>query len=209
MKASIEETERRREKQQEYNDEHGITPETIRKAVESPLAALLDGERVPHGRTRPCCACPARRSTQRLAHHQAAQAGDARPSEELDFERAAKPATGCGTWVVGGGEWRGGVRKGLVVLTTARKPGPHTYRPTRFRPSDARHPPRRRAALRSDSGVAAVWASDLEQGPGESAQVPAGAPSRSACPSGCASCWNSNSTPPSWTRLRGSPTGRP
>ena len=46
MKASIEETERRREKQQEYNDEHGITPETIRKAVESPLAALLDGERV-------------------------------------------------------------------------------------------------------------------------------------------------------------------
>jgi excinuclease ABC subunit B len=46
MKASIEETERRREKQQAYNDAHGITPETIRKAVESPLAALLDGERV-------------------------------------------------------------------------------------------------------------------------------------------------------------------
>ncbi|MEC8425409.1 MAG: helicase-related protein, partial [Myxococcota bacterium] len=46
MKASIEETERRREKQRAYNEAHGITPETIRKAVESPLAALLDGERV-------------------------------------------------------------------------------------------------------------------------------------------------------------------
>ena len=46
MRHAIEETDRRREKQQAYNDAHGITPETIRKAVESPLAALLDGERV-------------------------------------------------------------------------------------------------------------------------------------------------------------------
>ena len=46
MKAAVEETERRREKQQDYNTKHGITPETIRKSIESPLAALLDGERV-------------------------------------------------------------------------------------------------------------------------------------------------------------------
>ncbi len=46
MRAAIEETERRRDKQRAWNTAHGITPESVRKAVESPLAALLDGERV-------------------------------------------------------------------------------------------------------------------------------------------------------------------
>ena len=33
MKAAIEETERRRRIQQKYNEEHNITPTTIKKAV--------------------------------------------------------------------------------------------------------------------------------------------------------------------------------
>ena len=41
MKQALDETNRRRDKQAAYNKEHGITPETIQKAVESPLDDLL------------------------------------------------------------------------------------------------------------------------------------------------------------------------
>ena len=41
MRAAIEETDRRRSKQAAYNAIHGITPETIQKAVDSPLDDLL------------------------------------------------------------------------------------------------------------------------------------------------------------------------
>ena len=40
MRAAMDETERRREKQQAYNREHGITPRSTRKSLESPLDAL-------------------------------------------------------------------------------------------------------------------------------------------------------------------------
>jgi len=44
MQAAIDETRRRREVQQAYNTEHGITPVTIRRDIDSPLAALVSGD---------------------------------------------------------------------------------------------------------------------------------------------------------------------
>ena len=46
MRDALDETNRRRGKQLAYNQANGITPETIAKAIESPLAALLDGDYV-------------------------------------------------------------------------------------------------------------------------------------------------------------------
>ena len=46
MRSAMDETERRRVKQRAYNDAHGITPETIIKSVDSPLARLLDADYV-------------------------------------------------------------------------------------------------------------------------------------------------------------------
>ncbi|MDX1632923.1 MAG: UvrB/UvrC motif-containing protein, partial [Thermoanaerobaculia bacterium] len=40
MERAIEETERRRERQQEFNEEHGIEPRTILKDIHSPLVRM-------------------------------------------------------------------------------------------------------------------------------------------------------------------------
>jgi excinuclease ABC subunit B len=44
MERALEETNRRRAKQIAYNEEHGITPETVKKNVEDVLAGLYDGD---------------------------------------------------------------------------------------------------------------------------------------------------------------------
>jgi len=46
MREAMGETERRRVKQMAYNTEHGITPTTIVKSFDSPLAAILDADYV-------------------------------------------------------------------------------------------------------------------------------------------------------------------
>jgi excinuclease ABC subunit B len=92
MAAAMEETERRREKQQEYNRVNGITPTTIRKKVDN-----LFGELAGHGEKEPSVALAAEdgvdygadqktlnRTVKRLEREMREAA------KELEFERAAE-----------------------------------------------------------------------------------------------------------------------
>ncbi|TMA51948.1 MAG: excinuclease ABC subunit B, partial [Deltaproteobacteria bacterium] len=44
MRRAIDETDRRRTVQQEYNERHGITPQTIQKAIAEPLAFVCEAD---------------------------------------------------------------------------------------------------------------------------------------------------------------------
>jgi excinuclease ABC subunit B len=46
MRVAIDETTRRRTIQQAFNEEHGITPQTIKKAIADPLVAIVEADYV-------------------------------------------------------------------------------------------------------------------------------------------------------------------
>lgn len=90
MKFAIEETERRRKIQLEYNEEHGIKPETIRKAISDISSFITDG-----GDASQLSAKEAAEELKRLGAENAQailtdlEEEMARAAEALDFEQAA------------------------------------------------------------------------------------------------------------------------
>ena len=86
MQRAIDETERRRALQEEYNREHGITPETIRKGIRAGIEAEADG---PCRRPTPRSAAPTRPQYITEEYLTELEAEMLAAAEALEFERAA------------------------------------------------------------------------------------------------------------------------
>ena len=81
----MDETKRRRALQMRYNEEHDITPETIRKEIRSGLETVLSARRI--------AAEAVQHSTEQLDRIEAIEMLKKQmleAAEELDFERAAR-----------------------------------------------------------------------------------------------------------------------
>ena len=86
MQRAIDETNRRRRIQIAYNEEHGITPETIRKAIRKGIEEEIDARRIE--RESVGVASEAMFVTQEFLRELEVEMLAA--AEQLDFERAAK-----------------------------------------------------------------------------------------------------------------------
>ena len=87
MRHAIEETQRRREIQKKYNDEHGITPTTIKKAVRD-LIAISKAAAEPKADMEKDIESMSHKELEKLLKELSKQMHKA--AAELDFERAAE-----------------------------------------------------------------------------------------------------------------------
>ncbi|NLW92114.1 MAG: excinuclease ABC subunit UvrB [Syntrophomonadaceae bacterium] len=86
MRQAIEETNRRRRKQKTFNEEHGITPETIKKAIHVAVEAMVAEE--PGSYDADLYRSLPKEERERLAAEM--QAEMIKAAEKLEFERAAQ-----------------------------------------------------------------------------------------------------------------------
>ncbi|HEX9191766.1 MAG TPA: excinuclease ABC subunit UvrB [Candidatus Deferrimicrobiaceae bacterium] len=87
MRAAIAETRRRRERQQAYNREHGITPETVRKAIAGPIGQVCEADYVPVPAGEPSGFASREELAKTLSRLRKEME---RAARKLDFERAAE-----------------------------------------------------------------------------------------------------------------------
>jgi excinuclease ABC subunit B len=91
MQFAIDETNRRRAKQIAYNEQHGITPTTIKRNIESAFASLMDGDYVPVPKETPRAAKEAGvRIEQIPAEIRRLRADMKGAAAKLEFEKAAE-----------------------------------------------------------------------------------------------------------------------
>lgn len=85
MRAAMDETRRRREIQQAYNEKHGITPQSIKKT----MRAGIESDAAKHKRTEAAAASDSRGQYITLEYVEALEQEMLAAAENLDFERAA------------------------------------------------------------------------------------------------------------------------
>ena len=88
MRGAIEETNRRRAIQQKYNEEHGITPQTVRKAVRELIAISKKATGRNTGRIEKDYESMSRQELEQLIAAMTRSMHTA--AAELDFEKAAE-----------------------------------------------------------------------------------------------------------------------
>jgi excinuclease ABC subunit B len=85
MRAAMDETRRRREIQQAYNEKHGITPQSIKKT----MRAGIESDAAKHKRTEAAATSDSRGQYITLEYVEALEQEMLAAAENLDFERAA------------------------------------------------------------------------------------------------------------------------
>ena len=91
MRAAIDETERRRKLQKAYNDEHGITPQTVKKEVREliSIGASSDSAKKKKGKLPSPTAEIPKNAEERVAKIEELKAEMQKAARELRFEEAA------------------------------------------------------------------------------------------------------------------------